>query len=160
LTKKDIRKLKFQLVDVCGDKLGRKLNYVGVVGAVKLISHKTRVTAASYPSLSVYRIVESAPSSRAPEAETDSAGEGSESKQTTDVMSPERDIAIDTSGVVIGERDQVLDAEKLETIANAFEEICTFLNQAKHLIVSAFLCFTSQREHCVTFNLSVRYNVM
>ena len=88
----------------------------------------------------MYRIVETTPSPRLTDAETDSAGEGTESKETVDVRSPEHDIAMDTSGVGGGERDQVLDTEKIEIIANAFEEICIFLNQAKTLIVSDYNC--------------------
>lgn len=52
-------------------------------------------------------------------------------------MSPDPDIAMDTSGVVPGEHDQALDTEKIEIIASTLEEICTFLNQAPHLIVSS-----------------------
>lgn len=82
------------------------------------------------------RIVETTPNPRPPDVDTDSAGEGTETKETTDVLSPDPDVAMDTSGAVPGERDQTLDTEKIETIASALEEICTFLNQAEHLIVS------------------------
>lgn len=51
-------------------------------------------------------------------------------------MSPDPDVAMDTSAVVPGERDQTVDTEKIEIIASTLEEICTFLNQAEHLIVS------------------------
>lgn len=51
-------------------------------------------------------------------------------------MSPDPEIAMDTSGVVPGEQDQALETEKIEIIAGTLEEICTFLNQAPHLIVS------------------------
>lgn len=51
-------------------------------------------------------------------------------------MSPDPDIAMDTSGVVPGEHDQALDTEKIEIIASTLEEICTILNHAPHLIVS------------------------
>ena len=83
------------------------------------------------------RIVETAPCPRPLDAETDSAGEGTDTKETTDIMSPDPDVAMDTSGVVPGERDQTLDTEKIEIIASSLEEICTFLNQAQQLIVSA-----------------------
>lgn len=88
------------------------------------------------------RIVETTPSPRPPDAETDSAGEGADRRETTDIMSPDPDIAMDTSGVVPGEHDQSLDTEKIEIIASTLEEICTFLNQAQHLIVSALLLVT------------------
>lgn len=91
------------------------------------------------------RIVETTPSPRPPDAETDSAGEGTDRRETTDIMSPDPDIAMDTSGVVPGEHDQTLDTEKIEIIASTLEEICTFLNQAQHLIVSALflvICMT------------------
>lgn len=88
----------------------------------------------------MYRIVETTPSPRPPDAETDSTGEGTERRETTDIMSPDPDIAMDTSGVVPGEQDHTLDTEKIEIIASTLEEICTFLNQAQHLIVSGFLC--------------------
>ena len=85
------------------------------------------------------RIVETTPSPRPPDAETDSTGEGTERRETTDIMSPDPDIAMDTSGVVPGEQDHTRDTEKVEIIASTLEEICTFLNQARHLIVSGFL---------------------
>lgn len=88
------------------------------------------------------RIVETTPSPRPPDAETDSAGEGTDRRETTDIMSPDPDIAMDTSGVVPGEHDQTLDTEKIEIIASTLEEICTFLNQAQHLIVSALFLVT------------------
>ena len=93
--------------------------------------------------MSLCRIVETTPSPRPPEAESYSAGEGTESKETADMMSPEHGVTVDTSGVVTGERDQVLDTKKIETIASTFEEICTYLIQAEHLIVSGlFHVFT------------------
>lgn len=82
------------------------------------------------------RIVETTPSPRPPDAETDYTGEGTERREATDIMSPDPDVAMDTSGVVPGEQDHTLDTEKLEIIASTLEEICTFLNQAQHLIVS------------------------
>ena len=88
------------------------------------------------------RIVETTPSPRLPDAETDSAGEGTERRETTDLMSPDPDVAMDTSGVVPGEQDHTLDTEKIEIIASTLEEICTFLNQAQHLIVSGFLLYS------------------
>ena len=84
------------------------------------------------------RIVETTPSPRPTDAETDSAGEGTETKQTADIMSPDPDIAMDTSGLAPGERDQAPDAEKIEIMTGTLEEICIYLNQAKHLIVSWF----------------------
>ena len=87
--------------------------------------------------MSLCRIVETAPCPRPLEVETDSAGEGTDTKETTDILSPDPDVAMDTSGVVPGERDQTLDTEKIEIIASSLEEICTFLNQAQQLIVSA-----------------------
>ena len=86
----------------------------------------------------MYRIVETTPSPRHMEAEADLAGEGTDTKETADVMSPEHDVAMDTAGVITGERDQAIDTENIEVIASALEEICTFLNQAKHLIVSGY----------------------
>ena len=88
------------------------------------------------------RIVETTPSPRPPDAETDSTGEGTERRETTDIMSPDRDVAMDTSGVVPGEQDHTLDTEKIEIIASTLEEICTFLNQAQHLIVRGFLLYS------------------
>ena len=88
---------------------------------------------------SLFRIVETTPSPRPPDAETDSTGEGTDRRETTDIMSPDPDIAMDTSGVVPVEQDQALDTEKIEIIASTLEEICTFLNQAEHLIVSGVL---------------------
>lgn len=82
------------------------------------------------------RIVETTSSSRPPEAESDSAGEGTEPKETAGILSPERDVAMATSGMATAERDQAFDTEKLEIIASTFEEICVFLYQAKNLIVS------------------------
>ena len=86
------------------------------------------------------RIVETTPSPRPPDAETDSTGEGTERRETTDIMSPDPDVAMDTSGVVPGEQDHTLDTEKIEILASTLEEICTFLDQAQHLIVSGVLC--------------------
>ena len=88
------------------------------------------------------RIVETTPSPRPPDAETDSTGEGTERRETTDIMSPDRDVAMDTSGVVPGDQDHTLDTEKIEIIASTLEEICTFLNQAQHLIVRGFLLYS------------------
>ncbi|KAJ7351151.1 hypothetical protein OS493_036354 [Desmophyllum pertusum] len=85
----------------------------------------------------VDKIVETTPSPRPTDVETDSAGEGTETKETADVMSPDPDVAMDTSGVVPGERDQALDADKIEIIASTLEEICIYLNQAQHLIVQS-----------------------
>lgn len=87
-------------------------------------------------SLFVSRIVETTSSSRPPEAESDSAGEGTEPKETAGILSPEGDVTMATSGTVTAERDQAFDTEKLEIIASTFEEICVFLYQAKNLIVS------------------------
>ena len=87
-------------------------------------------------SFFVSRSVETTSSSRPPEAESDSAGEGTEPKETAGTLSPEGDITMATSGMVTAERDQAFDTEKLEIIASTFEEICVFLYQAKNLIVS------------------------
>lgn len=96
------------------------------------------------------RIVETTPSPRPPDAETDPTGEGTDRRETTDIMSPDPDIAMDTSGVVPGEQDQALDTEKIEIIASTLEEICTFLNQAQHLIVSGLFLLTCMTSlmHC------------
>ena len=80
--------------------------------------------------------METTSSSRPPEAESDSAGEGTEPKETAGILSPEGDVTMATSGIVTAERDQAFDTEKLEIIASTFEEICVFLYQAKNLIVS------------------------
>lgn len=80
--------------------------------------------------------METTSSSRPPEAESDSAGEGTEPKETAGILSPEGDVTMATSGTVTAERDQAFDTEKLEIIASTFEEICVFLYQAKNLIVS------------------------
>ena len=80
--------------------------------------------------------METTSSSRPPEAESDSAGEGAEPKETAGILSPEGDVTMATSGTVTAERDQAFDTEKLEIIASTFEEICVFLYQAKNLIVS------------------------
>ena len=80
--------------------------------------------------------METTPSPRPPDAETDSTGEGTDRRETNDIMSPDPDITMDASGVVPGEQDQALDTEKIEIIARTLEEICTFLSQAQHLIVS------------------------
>ncbi|CAH3176041.1 unnamed protein product [Porites evermanni] len=85
----------------------------------------------------VDKIVETTSSSRPPEAESDSAGEGTEPKETAGILSPEGDVTMATSGMVTAERDQAFDTEKLEIIASTFEEICVFLSQAKHLIVQS-----------------------
>ena len=87
----------------------------------------------------MYRIVETTPSPRLTEGETDLTGEGTDTKETADVMSPEHDVTMDTAGVITGERDQTIDTENMEIIASVLEEICTFLNQAKHLIVSDYV---------------------
>lgn len=86
--------------------------------------------------VALYRIVETAPIPRPQEAEIDLIGEGTETKETADVMSPENNVAMDTARGIAGDRDQAVDMEGIEVIASAFEEICTFLSQAKHLIVS------------------------
>ena len=80
--------------------------------------------------------METTSSARPPEAESDSAGEGTEPKETAGIMSPEGDVTMATSGMVTAERDQAFDTEKLGIIASTFEEICVFLYQAKNLIVS------------------------
>lgn len=103
-----------------------------------------------YCIYSLCRIVETTPSPRPPDAETDSTGEGTDRRETTDIMSPDPDIAMDTSGVVPGEQDQALDTAKIEIIASTLEEICTFLNQAQHLIVSGLFLLTCMTSlmHC------------
>ena len=84
-----------------------------------------------------HRIVESSPTSLPQEGETDSAGETTEIKESADIMSPNRNSTVDVSG----EREQ-LDAEGIEIISSILQEICTFLKQAKNLIVSgSFSCF-------------------
>ena len=86
--------------------------------------------------MALYRIVETAPIPRPQEAEFVLTGEGTEPKETADVMSPENNVGMDTAGGITGDRDQAVDTEGIEVIASAFEEICTVLSQAKHLIVS------------------------
>lgn len=82
------------------------------------------------------RIIETTPSPRQTDPETDSVGEVTESKQAADVMSPEPDMAMDTSGLAAGEREQPLNAGMIEILASTLEEICIYLNQAQHMIVS------------------------
>lgn len=87
-------------------------------------------------SLLLYRIIETTPSPRQTDPETDSVGEVTETKHTADVMSPDPDIAMDTSGLASGEREQPLNTEMIEILASTLEEICIYLKQAQQLIVS------------------------
>lgn len=87
-------------------------------------------------SLLLYRIIETTPSPRQTDPETDSVGEVTETKHAADVMSPDPDIAMDTSGLASGEREQPLNTEMIEILASTLEEICIYLKQAQQLIVS------------------------
>ena len=79
------------------------------------------------------RIVEMTPTSLPQEGETDTAMEGTETKEMANVMSPSHSTSASASS---GDREHVLDTAGLEIIASVMEEICTFLKQAKNLMVS------------------------
>ena len=79
------------------------------------------------------RIVEMTPTSLPQEGETDTVMEGTETKEMANVMSPSHSTSASASS---GDREHVLDTAGLEIIASVMEEICTFLKQAKNLIVS------------------------
>ncbi|XP_066019327.1 protein virilizer homolog isoform X2 [Pocillopora verrucosa] len=85
----------------------------------------------------VDKIIETTPSPRQTDPETDSVGEVTETKHAADVMSPDPDIAMDTSGLASGEREQPLNTEMIEILASTLEEICIYLKQAQQLIVQA-----------------------
>ncbi|XP_015749774.1 PREDICTED: protein virilizer homolog [Acropora digitifera] len=74
------------------------------------------------------------PTSLPQEGETDTAMEGTETKEMANVMSPSHSTSASASS---GDREHVLDTAGLEIIASVMEEICTFLKQAKNLIVQS-----------------------
>ncbi|XP_068721343.1 protein virilizer homolog isoform X6 [Montipora capricornis] len=106
---------------------------VRVVEAASALAHKVHLyELLALLQKSVDKIVESSPTSLPQEGETDSAGETTEIKESADIMSPNHNSTVDVSG----EREQ-LDAEGIEIISSILEEICTFLKQAKNLIMQA-----------------------
>ncbi|XP_067052413.1 protein virilizer homolog isoform X1 [Acropora muricata] len=108
---------------------------VRVVEAASALAHKVHL----YELLanlqkSVDKIVEMTPTSLPQEGETDTAMEGTETKEMANVMSPSHSTSASASS---GDREHVLDTAELEIIASVMEEICTFLKQAKNLIVQS-----------------------